>query len=181
MAGILTPTQIFKDLTITDTVKIEDLRLTNEDGITREEFYLLGKEFPSGRVKAYVVLEKPTGETSPLNAVIVVGKVKSNVNNYLIRDFAKKGYMAIGVDLSGEGEEEFSTIYPDEIAYARYSLSAVNQTSLTESANETCWFQWDSVLKYLLAYLKGREEVSKIAFVGIDDGAVPVWHVRRRR
>lgn len=176
MASLLTPTQIFKDLIITEPIESQDIKVTNENGFRREELYLLGRTVSDGQVKIYTVIEKPDDGKREHNAVIIIGNVKKGVSYSLIREFTKKGYMAIGIDLSGEGEG-LHTEYPESLAHARFSNSVHDKTSLEVSVHQTCWFEWDYALKTLFSYLGERQEITKLAIVGVDDGAVPVWHV----
>lgn len=176
MSVILTPKQIFQDFVIKSEIKTEMIETTEENGIIREDFYIYGKKSEDGQTKIYSVSYRKKDD-SKKNAIIVIGKLSRGIDKGLLKVLAEKGYYAVSIDIAGANEKrKYYTQYPDSLKYANMASSMVNSIELIGSVYDTCWYVWDCNVRYLIHYLKKREDIEKIGMIGISGGAVPVWH-----
>lgn len=177
MSEIITPNLLFKDFTIDAPVEAESISKTTENGIIREEFYLSGKKTQDGQVKIYAI-SFCDGKKEDKNAIILLGRISFGIDKGTLTHLAELGYYAIGIDLAGDFlVNKKHTIYPESLKHANYDRETALKTSIETNVYDTCWYQWDVNVKYLIQYVKQLGFVKKIGITGIATGAVVGWHI----
>ncbi len=172
---IYTPVTLWQDfsydLPITETV----IKESERSGIVYKKILLSGKKTEKGEVQIFGICAYEKG-ASKLPALLIMPNIFKRVNKDILTYYAKKGYFALMVDYSGkvDGIEEY-TVYPEDLSYANATEVDENlHTALTDLKN-TSWYEWVSIAKYALYYLKHNKIVDKIGALGIKRGATLLW------
>ena len=172
---IYTPITLWQNFSYDLPITEEVINETEKGGIIYKKIYFSGKKTEKGQVKIFGMCAYEKGATK-LPALLILPNIFKSINKEILTYYAKKGYYAFSVDYSGqvEGAEEF-TVYPEDLAYANASEAGENLHTATVDLKETCWYEWVSVAKYAITYLKDNPLCDKIGTVGIKRGATLLW------
>lgn len=177
IGSILTPTSIWKNFSIKEDIGAETICQKKQGDIIYTSLNIEGKSLDDGTVNIYAELaRKNNSEKSP--AILLMEDFSINPDKTLTKNLIKQGYIVFCVDIAGFKEgKEFYTDYPASIDYANYEKSKDNLFSVEKDAINTCWYEWATVLRYALKYLKSLDYVSKIGGLAISHVATALWHV----
>lgn len=148
------------------------------EDIVFREMYFSGRETEGGRVRIFGVYakSKSVGKKSNKGAILILPDMCETINYEIIKLYASQGYSVLMVDYRGEWENtENFTKYPDCVSYANYKNVYDKVNRVPVNALHTCWYEWGSVAKYAVSFLKSRLEVEKIGVLGIKNGANVGW------
>ncbi len=176
MAGvILTPITLWKDFKIDVIPKASDFNSREEGELSFNEFYLGGRSVAGETVRIYCrEIKKSALKKSP--AVLLLRDFDEKDDDGLAVDLAMRGYAVCQVDLAGAREDkEKYTDYPVRISHANYQNAKDNLSVVKGEVRQTCWYEWCAVVRYVLAYLKGREDVTAVGGLGIGKAATVLW------
>lgn len=175
---ILSPVMLWENFDATLPLKESNIGEEVYGDVVYRDMYFSGRETGEGRVRIFGVYakSKSTGKKSNKGAILILPDISETVDYDVINVYVSQGYSVLMVDYRGRWENtENYTKYPDSISYANYLDSCENQDSVSETAKETCWYEWASVAKYAVSFLKSRLEVEKIGVLGIRNGANIGW------
>lgn len=174
---ILTPTALWSDFNDTLPLKESKVNEMVYDGIIYSEVYFSGRETESGRVRIYGLYARPKNlpDGRKIGGVLILPDYTETVNLDAVNFYVRQGYAVLMVDYRGAypGTPEF-TNYPTEIDYANLKLAG-DVFRVDRTAKECCWYEWAAVAKYAAVFLQSRDEVDKIALIGIKQGANVGW------
>ncbi len=172
---ILTPLTIWGDFKITSKPEAELIEEKTRGDVTLSRIKIDCRVTENGQVKAYGVIARKTGN-NVLPAVLILSDVKNGLDESTAIELAKRGFLALAVDLRGKIDgEEYYTEYPDDISYANFSEANDGLKSIEGDATETCWYEWTAVAKYSAEFLKNQPCVNAVVGLGIGSGAGVLW------
>lgn len=174
---IVTPIALWRDFDDTLPLKATVLNQSAVNGVMLDEIYFSGRQTKSGRVRIFGVNFHP--QTSAVTgAVLILNDVFSGVDKSLAMHFAKNGLNVLSIDLRGNavGEQNY-TKYPDDVAYANAKNAGGTFYSCKNGAKKTCWYEWVSVAKYAVKYLKAAAKDCPLTVVGVKHGANVLWQL----
>lgn len=141
-----------------------------------QEITFNGHACSDGDARIFARFYKPvTAEKTPAVLLACSLSQTDEQTEELAEFFVKKGYAVLVPDYRGEweGAQEKHTVYPPSVSYA--NLQNAELYKLSETAEQTCWFEWTYVLLYAVEYLKTREDITEIGGVGIRTGGEILW------
>lgn len=174
---ILTPTVIWKNFALPDTICAQILNIETTAGFTTSKLIFEGRKVKDGAVKIYAELSRDEKlESCPV--VLLLEDFSINQDKTLANDLLKKGFAVLTVDLAGKMEDkEFFTSYPESLNYANYENAKDELYTVKSNAKSTCWYEWCAVIRYALKYLKNQPWVTSVGGFAISDVATTLWHV----
>jgi len=174
---ILTPAALWSDFNDTLPLKESKVNEMVYDGIVYSEVYFSGRETESGRVRIYGLYARPQNLPSgrKVGGILILPDCTETVNLDAVNFYVRQGYAVLMVDYRGAypGTPEY-TNYPTEIEYANLNLAG-DIYRVERTAKECCWYEWAAVAKYAAVFLQSRDEVDKIALIGVKQGANVGW------
>ncbi len=175
---ILSPVMLWEDFDASLPLKESNTGEEVFEDVVYRDMYFSGRETPNGRVRIFGVYakSKSTGKKSNKGAILILPDMCDTVNYEVINLYVSQGYSVLMVDYRGEWENtENFTKYPDCVSYANYKNVSDKVDSVPVTAKETCWYEWASVAKYAVSFLKSRLEIERIGVLGIRNGANIGW------
>jgi hypothetical protein len=136
---ILTPTVIWKNFALPDTICAQILNIETTAGFTTSKLIFEGRKVKDGAVKIYAELSRDEKlESCPV--VLLLEDFSINQDKTLANDLLKKGFAVLTVDLAGKMEDkEFFTSYPESLNYANYENAKDELYTVKSNAKSTCW------------------------------------------
>ncbi len=173
--NILTPISIWKDMYLPSVVTSVPISEVVENGIVKKRFFIDGRKTDQGQVEIFAtIVKKQSVDKAP--AILMLKEFENDSILPSMTEIAKEGYIAFTVDIEGKNKSgEYSTIYPEDINYANYSIAKENLTTLLRTAKESCYYEWAYVLKYAIWYLHGCDFVTKIGVIGSGINVTSLW------
>lgn len=174
----LTPVSLWKDFDYGQPLQQSKINEMRYDNVVYSEYYFSGRKTASGRVRIYGLFVCPD-DGKKHSALLYIPEITEKMSYESINEYAKLGYSVLAVDLYGrrsEGAENY-TGYPDDIAYANYESRGRHMDHVDTNAKETSWYEWVSVCKYALKFLRTAVDVDKIGVIGVKDGANIAWQL----
>lgn len=178
MAGnILTPvaiwdgfqTDIVPERTVIEEQSCGDVKITR--------CFIEGRKINQQRVKIFVTITESVSVSSA-PAILLVEDFEVGYDEKLAKDLANRGYYVVSIDLAGEREGcEYFTQYPEEISYANYQNVKDKLYMVENDVVQTCWYEWGCVIRYVIAHLKAKQEITSIGALGFGESATSLWHV----
>lgn len=173
--NILTPVTIWKDFSISHTINSTFISEVSEDDIITKRFFIDGRNTENGQVKIFCTIkQKESVKNAP--AVLMIKEFNDDSIDASLNQIANEGYIACTVDIEGkvDGVKNF-TIYPEDINYANYNISKDTIYKITNTAKETCWYEWATVIKYAISFLKNNLKIDKIGVIGAGENVTALW------
>ncbi len=178
MSGnILTPVTLWKDFNIESVPECEIVSVSQDEHIRVTNCFVQGRKVREEYVKIYTVITQDVRlEKAP--CVLLVRDFTDGYDEKLVTDMVNKGFTVVSIDLSGrtDGAERY-TEYPLEIEYTNYQVAKSELYTVEGDVRKTCWYEWGCAVRYVLAYLKSRKDISKIGGFGIAESATVLWQV----
>ena len=178
--SILSPTLLWKDFSI--KYPLQESKTSEEvfDNVIYREVYFSGREVSDGRVRIFGVFAKSrtVKKTAKTAGILILPDASETINLKFVNLYVKQGYSVLMVDYRGETEKQDNfTHYPPSVSYANYKNAKDSLFSCGDSADKTCWYEWVSVAKYALNYLKSQHDLDSIGVIGIKSGADVGWQL----
>ncbi|MBQ0099140.1 MAG: hypothetical protein KBS91_01160, partial [Firmicutes bacterium] len=173
--NILTPVSIWKDFILPQNINAVFLSEISENGIITKRFFVDGRETEKGQVKILLtIMQKESVKNAP--ALFMLKEFEKDAIFSSMKQIALDGYIACTVDIEGkvEGLSNY-TIYPEDIEYANYSDIKDNLYKISNSAKETCWYEWAYVIKYAIGFLRNNLSIDKIGVIGAGENVTALW------
>ena len=177
---ILSPVMLWRDFTV--KYPLQESKTSEEvfDNVIYSDVYFSGRETEQGRVRIFGVYATSRGvKMAAKNAcVLILPDASSSIDSSLVNYYVHQGYSVLMVDLRGEadGLDNF-THYPECVSYANYFRRGDKMDKCEGSATQTCWYEWVSVAKYALAYLRSQKNAETVGVIGIGIGADVGWQL----
>ena len=174
--NILTPITLWQNfddsLPLKETV-IKTVPIGNADF---NYLYFSGRQTNAGRVRIYGIYAKQ--KVKSLGSILILPDVKDKIDQELVFHFSNLGYDVLCVDLHGEGEDfKDYTKYPSDVEYANFVKCYRSFHFVDNTAKETCWYEWTSVARYSVSFLKSKNSDAKLGVLGIKQGANVLWQL----
>ena len=173
----LTPKTLWENFSADAPLKISKINEVRYDKITYGEYYFSGRDVKGESVRIFGVYATPD-EKKKYSAILYIPDVTDTLNFEMIREYAKRGYAVLAVDLYGvrSGIENY-TSYPKKISYANYEMRGNRMDFVEETAKDTSWYEWVCVERFAISFLKSQPNVDKIGVIGVKDGANIAWQI----
>ncbi len=175
-ANILSPTAIWKDFTVPFVPSAEIIDTKKEEKATYTKLYIQGQSGGDEVTKIFATLVRPNKRTKT-PAIILLQDFECGYDQKLVEAFVAQGFSVLSVDLAGDSENEFFTVYPSALYYANYKAVKHDICAVEASADKTCWYEWTRVARYALKYLANQTFVTKIGGFASGEVATALWQV----
>ncbi len=173
---ILTPITLWQGFD--DSLPLKDV-IIKTIPFTSADFnylYFSGRQTATGRVRIYGLYAKQKGESR--GSILILPDAKDTVDQEIVLNFVNLGYDVLSVDFRGETEEgKDYTKYPSDVDYANYLKCDRSFNFVDNTAKETCWYEWTSIARYAVSFLKTKNPNKKIGVLGIRQGANVLWQL----
>ncbi len=168
---ILTPKTLWKDFDDTLPLKVSVLSTNAVNGVNLNCIYFSGRSIESERVRVYGVYAKNVIKSK--GSILIIPDVNEQVDYELILKYAQNGYDVLSVDLQGfvKGKKDY-TKYPESINYANYEQSYNYMWRVDNTAKQTSWYEWVSVCRYAVSFLKEKNPNENVGVLGIKYGSL---------
>ena len=179
-SSILSPVMLWRDFKI--KYPLRETKTSEEifDNVIYSEVYFSGRETEEGRVRIFGIYAKSrvVKKSVKTAAILILPDASETVDLELINYYVRQGYSVLMVDYRGKTDKtENYTQYPSCISFANYLERGERMDRCPDTARETCWFEWVSVAKYALEFLKSRRDIDFIGVLGIKSGADVGWQL----
>ncbi len=173
---ILTPSSIWNGFTHSVTNNFQVVSERVEGNVKVSRIYLDTLTTEKGKVEVFGILAGEIG-VKKQPAVLLIPNVCNRLEDRLALEFAKKGYLALAIDVFGYAKDrEQFTIYPEDLEFANYQNVNVNECKENNVRN-SFRYQWVSCAKNAYAFLKSQPSVNKVCAVGAGLGAGVLWQL----
>jgi dienelactone hydrolase len=175
--NILTPLTVWGDFKTEFLPEAELVGEKKVGDVVLSRVYIDGQKTDKGQVKIYGVIARGV-ETGVAPGVIIFSDFPRPFDEKTAIDLAKRGYVALAIDLVGKTEEtERFTRYPEDIEYANYHFIKDKIDYIENDVTGTCWYEWAVAGRYATEFLKNQACVNSVSALGIKEGAVVAWQV----
>ena len=141
-----------------DTVLI---RQNEEDGVVSKQLYFTGRTLEHGKSRIYAtVCYEGNSRNKP--AVFVIGDYRRPIEEDVLRDFARRGFVAMSVDFAGRRDEGLCTLYPEQLDYCNADVAG-SMFDVTSSARETALYEYALNCRRAITYLLDEEKVDCVS------------------
>ena len=179
--SILSPVMIWSGFRL--KYPLQPMKTSEEvfDNVIYSEVYFSGRETKDGRVRIFGMLAKSRAlKKGTRNAGILIlpdASMTVDLTN-LVKGYVQQGYVVFLVDYKGKvNPHDNCTQYPKCISYANYASSGRTMDYCDHSAKDTCWYEWVSVAKYALGFLRSQPDMASVGVIGIGTGADIGWQL----
>ncbi len=175
--NIITPTALWKDFDISQPLQEQIVEEYIQDNVIFQSVFFSGRKTRAGKVRIYGLFARPI-KKQKYNTILIIPDETKTVDIELVTRFVKNGYAVLMIDYSGFVlGKSFSTYYPIDIQYGNIEKVERHRDYVDSTAFETCWYEWVGVGRYAIKYLKNRDDVNKIALLGLKSGGDIVWQL----
>ncbi len=175
-ATIYTPTTLWSGFNDSLPLKDVTIKTLNVNDAELNYVYFSGRQTELNRVRIYGIFAK---QKTPTNSTIVIlPDCSCGVDAEIVMYYYNLGYNVLTVDIRGEhnGEADF-TKYPKDVEYANFSKSNRSFYYADVTAKQTCWYEWTSVARYAVSFIKNKIPNAKIGVLGIKNSANVLWQL----
>ena len=178
MAGnILTPQALWGNFKRDKEPSAETISEKKVGDVIVSHVFISGRNTQTGQVKIFATIARNV-QLSIMPAVLIVQDLESRSGDDVVIELAKRGYMAVSIDIAGKREDGLNyTLYPEEIEYANYVNVNETLTEIEKGVKDSCWYEWGIAVRYAIGYLKNQPCISSIGAIGIKGGATLLWQV----
>lgn len=144
------------------------LKQTKERSVLSKYLYFTGRELKHGKSRVFGALySKGACENKP--AVLVVHDYDYPIDEKILEDLARRGFVAMSVDYAGRREIGLHTLYPEEIDYCNHDVSKA-MFEITQTARETKLYEYAVNSRRAISYLLNVEKVSSVSVLTFSKG-----------
>lgn len=164
MDYILNSQQLWENFDPTaEQLDIDVIKQTERKGLVTKSFYFTGRELKRGKTRIYatVCYEHTACDK---RAILLIGDYSKPIEVDVLTDLAKRGFVAMSVDLSGRRDHGLHTIYPFELDYCNHA-SRVSMFNLGETARDNKVYEYAVCARRAITYLKQEEKVGDVSVV----------------
>ena len=174
--AFLTPTSLWEGFDDGLPLKEAEVNKIKVENTVMTELYFSGRAIESERVRIYGFYSVPeSGRVK--GALLYLSGENETIGFDSLKDFVAAGYAVLSVDLYGERNQlKNHTEYPQSVSYANIENCGRHKDFVDESAKETCWYEWVSVARYAVSFLKSKG-YKKIGVIGDKTGANVGWQL----
>ena len=173
---ILTPVSLWEGFDDSLPLKETTLNSYTLNGVKYSSIYFSARQTNVGRTRVFGLFAEPL--SAPVGSLLIIPDVCDTIDTEIVTHFANLGYVVLSVDLRGEveGVKNF-TKYPSDVNYANYLKVGRTFNYVDETAFETCWYEWTSVCRYAVSFLKTKYQKLSVGVMGNKHGANVLWQL----
>ncbi len=173
---ILTPITLWEDFNENLPLKEVFIKSVQNKNARFYYTYFSGRKIENERVRIFGLFGEPNVE--PIGTILILPNVSDTVDFELVDYFVSLNYAVLSVDLRGSSSDsQFFTKYPDSVSYANYLNFDETFSKIVNSAKETCWYEWTSVGRYAVSFLKNKYPNLKLGVIGNKYSADVLWQL----
>lgn len=173
---ILTPVTLWQSFD--DTLPLKEVKLNTYSihSASITNLYFSGRQTAKGRVRIFGVYGEPTVPSK--GSILILPDACDTIDSEVVMYFANLGYNVLCLDYRGEyNDTKDYTKYPEDVSYANYLNRGRTFDYVDTTADKTCWYEWTSVARYGISYLKEKNPDSKIGIIGNKYGSNICWQL----
>lgn len=176
MKTIYTPTTLWQDFDDNLQLKDVNIKTVNVKNADLNYVYFSGRQVDNTRVRIYGIFAKQKIKTN--NSILILPDCQDGIDPEIVLFYYNLGYNVLSVDIRGEfeGVNDF-TKYPESVEYANFVKCNRAFYYADNTAKQTCWYEWTSVARYAVSYLKNKIPNAKIGVIGIKNSANVLWQL----
>lgn len=151
-----------------EQLESDTIKTWQQNGVTVKNMYFTGRTFDNGQTRVFgTVCYCRSSENKP--AVLVIGDFDKQVDVKLLIDLAKRGFVAMAVDLFGRKELGLYTLFSEQLDYCN-SDKNVSIFEIAETAHDTKLYEFTVCCRRAITYLLTEENVSEISVLAQGSG-----------
>lgn len=151
-----------------EQLDIDLIKQAHKDGVVTKQLYFTGRTVQHGKTRVYGTVCYPTNGTNH-SAVLLVGSYSKTIEIDALHDLAKRGFVAMSVDLAGTREKGLHTLYPEELDYCN-QVNAVPIFTIADTARETKLYEYAVCCRRAITYLLDVEHVPQVSVLTVGKG-----------
>lgn len=152
-----------------EPLEVNVFKTVEQDGLIVKRLYFTGRavnETQKTRIYATVCYKN----TKPAKqSVLFVGDYKKPVNLAELEQLARKGFIAMAIDLAGRTDDGMYTVYPDVLSYCN-AADAVDMFEVTTTAKETKMYEYALSCRRAITYLMSEEKIKGVSLLTMGRG-----------
>lgn len=142
--------------------------------------FFTSEAFADGKLRGYINISYDRRWLDPRPAVLVLS-TSSHLKDAgsLLSDFIDAGCVVCTVDFNGSYDGDYSTTFPDSMAYCSHPECNNHLNHIEGSAKNSPWFQWSKLVRRAITLLEEHPLIDgeRIGLLGIGKGAQVAWQV----
>lgn len=152
-----------------EALDVNVFKRTVSGGIVEESLFYTGRTLPHGKSRIHaVVCSSEKGSAKP--AVLVIGNYSEPIDMDCLRDLARNGFVAMGVDLMGKRPFGVQTLYTDELDHCNDERhSSIFDMSQGVYGNRL--YEYALCCRRAITYLCSRSDATSISVITAGKGA----------
>ena len=151
-----------------EELDVDVINVSETDGIVTKRLYFTGRTVDGGKSRVYgVVCNKATRSTRP--AVLIINNFNKQMDEKVLFDFAKRGFVAMAIDYVGAREAGLYTLYPDCLSYCNASAGQ-DPFNVVTTAKEIKLYEYALNSRRAVSYLLGNEKVNGVSVFAVSKG-----------
>ncbi len=173
---ILTPVTLWQSFD--DSLPLKEVKLNTYSiqSANITNVYFSGRETAKGRVRIFGVYGEPSIPSK--GSLLILPDACDTVDSEVVMYFANLGYNVLCLDYRGEyNDVKDYTKYPADVSYANYVNRGRTFDYVDTTADKTCWYEWTSVARYGISYLKEKNPDGKVGIIGNKYGSNICWQL----
>lgn len=145
-------------------------KTVEKDGLIVKYMYFNGRRVNATQTtRVYgIVCYKNTNPVK--QGVLYVGDYKKPVNFAELEQLARKGFVAMAIDLAGRSDGGMYTVYPDCLSYCN-AADAPDMFDVSTTAKETKLYEYALNCRRAITLLAGEEKVKGVSLITSGRGA----------
>lgn len=144
------------------------LNTTENDGIVTKRLYFTGREVDGGKTRVFgVVCNKTTNVARP--AVLVINDFEKEIDENVLVDLARRGFVAMAIDYVGVRESGLFTLYPEKLSYCNASAKQ-DPFNVVTSAKDIKLYEYALNSRRAVSYLLSCEKVKGVSVFAVSKG-----------
>lgn len=152
-----------------EPLEVNEFKTVEEDGLVTKRLYFTGRNLDGGaKTRVYgIVCYKNTNPAK--QAVLYVGDYKESVNIDDLKQLARKGFVAMGIDFAGRNGKGMYTAYPDGLKYCN-AVEAPDMFEIATTAKETKLYEYALNCRRAITYLFMQDKVKGVSLIAAGRG-----------
>lgn len=151
-----------------EQLDIDQIKKVHSNGVVTKQLYFTGRTLPHGKTRVFGVVCHPSDGTNH-PAVLLVSNYSDPIETNTLHDLAKRGFVAMSVDLAGHRDKGLHTLYPEELSYCNDIMSE-SMFTITDTARETKLYEYAVCCRRAITYLLDVEHVPQVSVLTAGKG-----------
>lgn len=170
MEQLYTSKTLWQDFSPTaEPLDVNVMNTCEEGNVVTKNVYFTGRVFDGiSRTRVFATVCRPTDKTTK-RAVLVVNDYKKPIDSAVLKDLAKRGFIAVAIDFAGRCKKGLHTLYPEIIDYCNADV-APDMFTIIKTARETKFYEYALNCMRAITYLIEAEKATKISLMTVAKG-----------